>query len=139
MVAIDQSIAHQSGGGVYVGISNNNIQMDNMNITSCMSYSSGGGIQIYSQNKNLVLRQIKADHCSSETGDGGALSIFQYNNNVIITNSTFSYSTANYGGAISIISNNSYINIAIIVFHVYLMPLDIPIDKYLNEGKYLDF
>ena len=65
MVTIDQGTAHQSGGGVYVGVSINNIQMDDIIITSCMSYSSGGGIQIDSQNKILVLRQIKADHCSS--------------------------------------------------------------------------
>ena len=39
--------------------------------------------------------------------------------------------TAICGGNSSMVSN--------IVFHVYLIQLDIPIDKYLNEGKYLDF
>ena len=29
--------------------------------------------------------------------------------------------------------------VSIIVYDVYLIPLDILIDKFLNEGKYLDF
>jgi predicted outer membrane repeat protein len=112
MVTIDQSTAQYYGGGIYVGVSNNNIQMDDIKITSCMSYSSGGGIQIDSQNKNIVFRQIIVDECSATYG--GALYIYNYNSHVDIISTTFSYNTAFIGGAILIDSANDNVILSMV-------------------------